>query len=323
MRAEHRDSRVNMQRSDNDLSLAAFKAPKYWPMWLMLATLRISSGLPFRLQRAAGWLVGALLYRVMRRKRAIAARNLELCFPGRDARARAQLLRRHFSALGMSFIEMGIGWFMPIERLRRLVAIKGREHLTAAIATGRPVLLWGAHFTCIEVGVAMLTDFTDKCASLYRPQRNAMMDVLIRRGRTRFATDQIPRDDVRRMLKRLKQGYVVVYFPDQTYLGNQSSMLPFFGEPALTNTATSKLAQMSGAIVLPYFYRRRPGNAGYEVEISPPLKDFPSDDAAGDAARLFAALERFIEGAPEQYLWTYKKFKRRPAPYDDPYDSSV
>jgi len=165
--------------------------------------------------------------------------------------------------------------------------------------------------------------FTDKCACMYRPQRNAMMDVLIRRGRARFASEQIPRDDVRRMLKRLKQGYVVLYFPDQTYLGNQSAMLPFFGEPALTNTATSKLAQISGATVLTYFYRRRADNAGYEVEISPPLPNFPSDDAAADTARLFDALERFIEVAPEQYLWTYKKFKRRPEPYDDPYASLV
>ena len=302
-----------------DLGLAAFKAPRYWPTWLLLGLLKGLSHLPYSLQRAVGWLIGALLYGFTPRKRRIAARNLELCFPARSDAERARLLREHYSALGMSFVEMGIGWFTPIEHLRTIVAIEGREHLVAAIATGRPVLLWGAHFTCLEVGVAVLENVSDKIACMYRPQRNAMMDVLIRRGRSRFATDQISRDDVRRMLKRLKQAYVVVYFPDQTYLGNQSAMVPFFGEPALTNTAASKLAQMSGATVLSYFYRRRPGNAGYEVEISPPLQDFPSEDATADAARLFGALERFIERSPEQYLWTYKKFKRRPAPYTDPY----
>jgi len=303
----------------DDLSLAAFAAPRYWPTWVLLLLLKCAARLPVRLQLAAGAALGSLLYVLAPRRRRIVARNLALCFPGRSDAERAQLLRRHFFAVGMSFVEMGVGWFTPLERLRERITIDGREHLEAAIATGRPVLLWGAHFTCLEVGVQILSDFSDRIACMYRPQRNAMMDALIRRGRARFAQDQISRDDVRRMLKRLKQRYVVVYFPDQTYLGNQSALLPFFGEPALTNIAASKLAQMSDAIVLTYFYRRLPGRAGYEVEISPPFADFPSDDATADARRLFGALERFIERSPEQYLWTYKKFKHRPAPYADPY----
>jgi KDO2-lipid IV(A) lauroyltransferase len=146
-----------------------------------------------------------------------------------------------------------------------------------------------------------------------------MMDVLIRRGRSRFADEQIPRDDVRGLLKALKSGYVVAYMPDQTYLGNQSAVLPFFGEPAVTNTATTKLAAMTGAEVLTYFYRRLEGDAGYQVDIGPPLAGLPSGDAIDDTKRLFAALERHIRRAPEQYLWTYKKFKRRPANLGDPY----
>jgi KDO2-lipid IV(A) lauroyltransferase len=96
-------------------------------------------------------------------------------------------------------------------------------------------------------------------------------------------------------------------------------MLPFFGEPALTNIATSKLAALSGATVLTYFFRREPGNAGYRLEIGPPFAGFPSADPEADARRLFARLEDFIRVAPEQYLWVYKKFKRRPPPLPDPY----
>jgi KDO2-lipid IV(A) lauroyltransferase len=232
---------------------------------------------------------------------------------------RRKLLRRHFAALGISFIEMGIGWFTPIARLRKLITITGHQHLDAALARGGPVLLWGAHFTTLEVGVAILEDLCERCACMYRPQRNAMIDTIIRRGRSRFAERQIPRDDVRTLLRCLKQNYVVVYFPDQTYLGNQSAMIPFFGEPALTNTATTKLAAMTGATVLTYFYRRRNDASGYELEIGPPLAGIPSEDPIADAVRLFGALERFIARAPEQYLWIYKKFKRRPAPFADPY----
>jgi KDO2-lipid IV(A) lauroyltransferase len=123
---------------------------------------------------------------------------------------------------------------------------------------------------------------------------------------------------VRALLRTLRDGYAVGYLPDQTYLGNQSELLPFFGEPAVTNTATSKLASISGCAVLPYFFRRLP-NGRYRVDIGAPLADFPSDSPRRDAERLFGLLEAYIRLAPEQYLWLYKKFKGRPPPLPDPY----
>jgi len=111
----------------------------------------------------------------------------------------------------------------------------------------------------------------------------------------------------------------VLYMPDQTYLGNQSAMVPFFGEPAMTNIATSKIARISGAQVLPYWFRRKADERSYEVEIGAPLENFPTNDAIADTRRLVGLLEQRIRETPEQYLWVYKKFKRRPASYPDPY----
>ena len=301
------------------LPVRRFWHPRYWPLWAFWLGLHVTHRLPLHWQVAIGRRIGDVLYAGLRRERRAAARNLEICFPDKSPDEHGRLLREHFAAIGISFLEMGIGWFAPIARLRRLIRITGREHLDAALARGGPLLLWGAHFTTLEVGVAILEDLCDHCACMFRPQKNAMLDAMIRCGRSRFAVEQIPRDDVRRLLKHLKGNGVVVYFPDQTYLGNQSAMLSFFGEPALTNTATTKLAAMTGATVLTYFYRRRPDSTGYELEIGPPLRGIPSHDAVADAAKLFGALERFIELAPEQYFWTYKKFKRRPAPFSDPY----
>jgi KDO2-lipid IV(A) lauroyltransferase len=218
----------------------------------------------------------------------------------------------------MSFVEMGIGWFMPIERLLQRVDIHGREHLERALADGRGVLLVGGHFTTLEVGFAVIEALTPRVSTMYRPQRNAMMDVMIRRGRYRFAKQQIPRDNVRALVRTLRHGDAVAYLPDQTYLGNQSELLPFFGEPAVTNTATSKLAAISGAAVLTYFFRRLP-SGDYRVDIGPPLDDFPSESPTRDAQRFFGLLEDYIRLAPEQYLWLYKKFKGRPAPLPDVY----
>ena len=305
--------------NDADLSLARFWTPRYWPTWLLLGALRAVAYLPYAWLPPVGSALGQAFRRLKRREVRTAARNLELCFPELTPLEREQLLDRHFGAVGMSFVEMAIGWFWPIDRLLAIVRIEGREHLDRALAERRGVLLVSAHFTALEVGVAVLERLASPVSCMYRPQRNAMMDVMIRRGRSRFAQAQIPRDNVRMLIRHLRDNFVVVYMPDQTYLGKQSEMLPFFGEPALTNVATTKLAKIGGAVVLTYFFRRLPENGGYVVSIGPPLADFPSNDAAADTHRLVTRLESYIRKAPEQYLWLYKKFKGRPPPYGDPY----
>ena len=302
----------------DELSLAPFWGPRYWPMWVLLGLMHGAAKLSPPWQRRVGSSFGRLLRRVKTRQRRVARRNIELCFPSLSAAERRDLLERHFEAVGMSFVEMGVGWFTPIDRLLQRVDIHGREHLERALADGRGALLVGGHFTALEIGFAVLEALTPRVSTMYRTQRNAMMDVMIRRGRHRFAKHQIPRDNVRALLRTLRAGYAVGYLPDQTYLGNQSELLPFFGEPAVTNTATSKLAAISGAAVLPYFFRRMP-SGDYRVDIGEPLADFPSDSPTRDTQRLFGLLEDYIRLAPEQYLWLYKKFKSRPAPLPDAY----
>jgi KDO2-lipid IV(A) lauroyltransferase len=301
-----------------ELSLAPFSAPRYWPTWVLLGFMHAAAKLPRAWQLGLGRALGRLLGRLKRREQRVARRNIELCFGDLSSHDRRRLLERHFEAVGMSFVEMGIGWFTPIERLLERVTVHGREHLDRAFERGRGVLLFTAHFTTLEVGVAVLEALAPRASCMYRPQRNAMMDVMIRRGRHRFAKQQIPRDNVRALLRNLRDNYAVCYLPDQTYLGKQSELLPFFGEPAVTNTATSKLAAISGATVLPYFFRRLP-DGDYRVDIGAPLADFPSESAPHDTQRLFGLLEEYIRLAPEQYLWLYKKFKGRPPPYADAY----
>jgi len=128
----------------------------------------------------------------------------------------------------------------------------------------------------------------------------------------------IEKNDLKSMIRSLREGTILWYAADQSYDGKQSALVPFFGVPAMTNTATSTLAKLGKAKVLPFFPRRLP-EGGYEIRILAPIEDFPSGDAIADTEKFVALLEDQIRRCPEQYYWVHRKFKRRPAPLPDVY----
>ena len=115
------------------------------------------------------------------------------------------------------------------------------------------------------------------------------------------------------MIRALKKGEVVWYAPDQGHGKKDSLFVPFFNVPALTLAATSRLAKITGAAIVPYFPQRLPGKASYQVIIQPALEDFPSDDLATDTRRINQLLEEWIRQVPEQYLWIHRRFKKASA----------
>ena len=91
---------------------------------------------------------------------------------------------------------------------------------------------------------------------MYKWQRNPVMNRVMNRGRGRYFDTLFAKDNVREMMRSLRDNAVVWYASDQSYGGKGSVLLPFFDEPAMTNTAIGRIARASGAVVLPYFCRR-------------------------------------------------------------------
>ena len=100
--------------------------------------------------------------------------------------------------------------------------------------------------------------------------------------------------------------------PDQDYGAKHSIFAPFFGIPAASITATSRIARMSGAAIVPFFQTRLPDNRGYKLTLYPALQDFPGEDIEQDTRRINQLVEARIREQPEQYLWVHRRFKTRP-----------
>ena len=288
--------------------LYRFLAPRYWPLWMGLGFLRATLLMPFPARLVIGRWLGRLAMRLTPSRRRIAARNLELCFPETSESDRQALLRSNFESLGMALVETAMCWWSSDDEIRRLVKVEGLEHLQSAMAEGRGVIMLTGHFTTLDLGGRFVTQLAP-VAVVYRPHGNPLFDEIVRRGRERSARETIPKQDVRTIIKALRRNRAVWFAPDQSHRRRHSAVVPFFGVPAPTNTATSTFARLSGAPVVPFFPVRLPDAGGYLLVIRPALEDFPGPDPAEDAARVNRLLEEQIRQHPTQYLWVHRRFK--------------
>ena len=281
---------------------------------ILLATLWLLHWLPLSLQAVLGRGLGRLLYASAGARRRIALRNLALCFPEQSQAQRERLAREHFQWLGRSILERGLLWYASPARLRRLIQVEGDVLL--AERSERPVMWLAPHFMALDVaGAAILLFQKRKGISIYQEQSDAVMDAAIRRGRLRLGNAEIfPRDDsAKALLRAIRRGDAFFNLPDMDFGERDAAFVPFFGVPAATLLAPSRLARALNMVVQPVIAETLPGGQGYRVRFMPAWTDFPSDDALADTAALNRWIESEIRANPAQYLWVHKRFKTRPA----------
>jgi KDO2-lipid IV(A) lauroyltransferase len=291
---------------------AAWLGPRFWGTWVALGALRVGAMLPYRWQLAIGRRIGRVLHASMGRRRRIASANVGLCFPALSPGERARLVAATFESAGIALFEVAMAWWATDRRLRALGRVEGLEHLDAALGRGRGVILLSGHFTTLEIGARLLR-LHRPFRPMYRPTKNPVWDHVMRGARERHVEQALDRRDVRGTLRALRANDPVWYAPDQDYGREHSVFAPFFGVTAATITATARLAGISGAAVVPFFQYRLPGAGGYAATVYPALEGFPSGDALADAERVNRIIEDRVREHPDQYLWTHRRFKTRPA----------
>lgn len=286
--------------------------PRHWGQWLVLGVLWLLARLPQGAALRVGEGLGAAAHRLWRSRRKVVERNLSLCFPEMQPAERRDLCRRNFRFLGRGVAETALSWFGGPAVDRIPLRIEGMEHLQAAEADGRPVILLCGHFMAVELA-ARLVGWQLHIGVIYKPMtKRPVFDRALLRGRSRTLAAVLPRDDIRNIVRTLKAGVPLWYAGDQDYGRRHSVFAPFFGVPAATITALTRLSRMSNARVVPLYFHAVPEDNSYRVVFEPALEDFPSGDEVEDATRMNRILERAVLAHPAQYLWIHRRFKRQP-----------
>lgn len=291
------------------LQLSSYLAPKYWPLWFAIGLLRLTTFLPTAVLQTTGSAIGLLIYRVVPSRRRIARINLKQAYPAFSDTEIDQLNKKAFSSLGISVLEMGIAWFETSDNLKQQCEIEGLEHLDNAMAKNKGVILLTGHFTTLEIGSRLIGFYAKKYNGVFKKAHDPLFNNIMVHYRSMFGDELIDNRNVRGIIRGLKKGHATWFAPDQDFSDQDIVFTPFLGGIASTLTATTKMAQITGAAVVPFYPVRLENNRGYKLIVLPALDNFPSGDIETDSARINKVIESMVYDCPEQYLWVHKRFK--------------
>jgi len=280
---------------------------------IVLAVFWLLHWLPLGVQAAIGRGLGRLLWLLARSRRRIALRNLELTMPEKSAAEREAIARENFQWIARSMLEHGLLWYAAPARLQRLIHVEG--DIGFAARDGGPVMWLVPHFVALDVAGASTQLFQPRqVGSIYQKQSIAVFDRAMREGRLRFKQGEVfsRHEKALPLIRAIRRGYVFFNLPDMDFGAQEATFAPFFGVPAATLLAPSKMARALGMKVQPVVAEMLPGGQGYRVRFLEPWTDFPSDDPVADAARMNAWIASEVRRNPAQYYWVHKRFKTRP-----------
>jgi Kdo2-lipid IVA lauroyltransferase/acyltransferase len=265
--------------------------------------------LPTRVVRAIGNALGSLLFHWGRRR--VTLINLRRCFPDKTEEERIAIGRGVFKRLACATLDLGRLWYAPVPDAIGNVTIKDK-HFMDAWRGKVPVIVLAPHFVGLDIGGARFSHEYPEAFSMYSEQKNKVFDAALRRARSRFNQALLitRQQGLRPVLKALKEKRPFYYLPDMDFGAKDAAFVDFFGIKTATVTALSRLAEITGAKVIPLVTRQT--EDGYEAQFYPAWENYPTDDAEADARRMNAFLEERVLEMPDQYFWVHKRFKTRP-----------
>lgn len=271
--------------------------------------------LPASLNRAIIAFVGLLGWYIAGARRRVALTNLRLCFPEKTEAERIAIAREHFRAYVQAALEHGLLWHGSAQAIRDYVSLHDEHHWRQyREGENKRAVIWLCpHFIGLDAAAIRISVDTAGC-SMYSTQSNPDLDRLMYEGRTRFNPSKIfsRTEGIKPVIRAMREGYPFYYLPDMDFGARESVFVPFFGVPAATLTAVSRLTKLTDAVVVPVIVTQRPRGAGYDVRFYPALENFPSGDDVADATRINQLIEAHVLENVPQYLWTHKRFKTRP-----------
>ena len=267
-------------------------------------------------RRLGGW-VGGLAYSVLGRLRSVGLRNLRLAFPELTEGERERILRTDYRNLGWLLAEFCLMPRYTPESASKFIHYEGLENYIAARDKGKGVLVLTGHLGAWELSSFYHSLMGMPMGMVIRRLDNPLVDLFVNRVRCLHGNRVIHKDDFARgLIASMRSGETVGILMDTNMTPPQGVFVPFFGVEACTASGMARVAQKTGAAVVPGFLLWEEAEQKYVLHFAPEIPVVDTGDAEADAvtntARFTAAIEGYIRRYPEQWLWMHRRWKTRP-----------
>ncbi len=282
-------------------------------VFISKSIIRAFASLSLKNSHRIGALFGWLLSISRNRHHFITAINVRLCFPEMDKQQQKQLVRQSLIESGKAVAEISPIWNWKRDKiLGTIQQVHGKALLDKALQRGKGVIMAAPHIGCWEILGLYLSD-QYPTTYMYQKPKLSELDEVIKSGRQRFGGKLVPTDNqgIRAMLKSLKNNELVCILPDQEPAEGNGIFAPFFGIQCYSMTLISRFAQKTGATVLTIYAKRLPNGEGYEVFIDE-LDNIREGTLEDSVRYLNDEIEKIARTLPEQYQWSYKRFRKQP-----------
>ncbi|MBT2295060.1 MULTISPECIES: lysophospholipid acyltransferase [Pseudomonas] len=281
---------------------------------LLVGALRLFALLPWRAVQASGSAIGWLMWKLPNRSRDVVRINLAKCFPEMDPAERERLVGQSLKDIGKSLTESACAWIWPAQRSIDLVReVEGLDVLKEALASGKGVVGITSHLGNWEV---LNHFYCSQCKPIifYRPPKLKAVDELLRKQRVQLGNKVAAstKEGILSVIKEVRKGGQVGIPADPEPSESAGIFVPFFATQALTSKFVPNMLAGGKAVGVFLHALRLPDGSGYKVILEAAPDAMYSTDTETACAAMSQVVERYVRAYPSQYMWSMKRFKKRP-----------
>ncbi len=265
------------------------------------------SKLPLKINHLAGSFVGLLIYAINSKSKKVATSNIDICFPEMSKVEKRILVKKSLIETGKNLTESALIWNQSFDENEKYIRnIYGQQYMEQNNKT----ILLVPHIGCWEITGRVIA-LKRPVTFLYKPlKKNEQNQYLFEhRNQGNLIMASADKSGVLKLQRALKKGQLIGILPDQNPGEEGTVMAPFFNRQVSTMTLLVRLAKKHQAKVVMLWANRLEKGKGFDLNFEPIELNLNSDDVLEQVTLMNKSIERLIERFPEQYMWTYKRFK--------------
>jgi KDO2-lipid IV(A) lauroyltransferase len=270
--------------------------------------------LPKALSIKTGEFFGLCMFFVLRNRKRIALKNLEIAQNGglKLPAPPKEIVRRNFINIGRSLSELSM-LSVGKKSILKDIEFEGIEHYINAKAKGRGILIITGHCGNWELLSIANSWRSFTFSVIARPLNNPHLNSLVEKVRTKFGNKIIYKSGaLREIITIIRNGGTVGILIDQSVVGNEAVVTEFFGEKVYALKIPALLAIKTGAVAVPLFINylgKGKHCIRFGKEISIRITDNTDDDILFNTRVFSEHIEGYIKENPSEWLWTHRRWK--------------